>query len=86
MKKVPYTLSEDSITIVWEGKPYTIRKDNANFSEVRRALFEARYEDVGDLLDLKSAVEDFIEGAGRSQRMRSFTIMGIVCMELSLTS
>ena len=62
MKKVPYTLSEDSITIVWEGKPYTIRKDNANFSEVRRALFEARYEDVGDLLDLKKAVEDFVDG------------------------
>lgn len=62
MKKVPYQLSEDSITIVWEGKPYTIRKDNANFSEVRRALFEARYEDVGDLLDLKKAVEDFVDG------------------------
>ena len=62
MKKVPYTLSEDSITIVWEGKPYTIRKDNANFSEVRRALFEARYEDVGVLLYLKKAVEDFVDG------------------------
>ena len=62
MKKVPYTLSEDSITIVWEGKPYTIRKDNANFSAVRKALFEARYEDVGELLDLKSAVEDFVDG------------------------
>jgi hypothetical protein len=63
MKKVPYQLSEDSITIVWEGKPYTIRKDNANFNAVRKALFEARYEDVGDLLDLKKAVEDFVDGS-----------------------
>ena len=23
MKKVPYTLSENSVTIFWDGKPYT---------------------------------------------------------------
>mgnify|MGYP003979091653 CR=1 FL=1 len=61
-KKVPYTLSEDSIVVFWEGKPYTTRKDNANFNELRRALFEARYEDVGQYLDLKKQVEDFVDG------------------------
>ena len=61
-EKVPYTLSEDSITVFWEGKPYTVRKDNANFNELRRALFDARYEDVGQYLDLKKAIEDFVDG------------------------
>ena len=61
-KKVPYTLSEDSIVVFWEGKPYTTRKDNANFNELRRALFEARYEDVGQYLDIKKQVEDFVDG------------------------
>ena len=61
-EKVPYTLSEDSITVFWEGKPYSVRKDNANFNELRRALFDARYEDVGQYLDLKKAVEDFVDG------------------------
>ena len=60
--KVPYTLSEDSITVLWEGKPYSVRSDNANFSALRKALFEARYEDVGQYLDLKKAVEDFVDG------------------------
>ena len=61
-KKVPYTLSEDSITVFWEGKPYSVRSDNANFAPLRTALFEARYEDVGQYLDLKKAVEDFVDG------------------------
>ena len=29
---------------------------------MRKAIFEARYEDVGELLDIKRAVEDFVEG------------------------
>ena len=62
MKKVPYTLSENSVTIFWDGKPYTLRKDHANFNEVRKALFDARYDDLGDLLDIKKAVENFVEG------------------------
>ena len=62
MSKVAYNMSEDSITILWEGKPYTIRKDNANFSAVKQALLDARYEDVGSLLDIAKAVEDFVEG------------------------
>jgi len=61
-KKVPYTLSEDSICVFWEGKPYTIRKDNANYEPLRKALFDARYEDVGQYLDLKQAIEDFVDG------------------------
>ncbi len=61
-KKVPYTLSEDSIVVFWEGKPYTTRRDNANFNELRKALFEARYEDVGQYLDIKKQVEDFVDG------------------------
>ena len=61
-EKLAYNLSEDSITIFWEGKPYSVRSDNANFQALRRAIFEARYDDVGELLDIKSAVEDFVDG------------------------
>ncbi len=62
MEKVPYTLSENSLTIFWEGKPYTLRKDHINFKLAKQAIFEARYEDLGDLLDITKAVEDFVEG------------------------
>lgn len=61
-KKLAYNLSEDSITIFYDGKPYTIRKDNANFSALRSAIFEGRFDDVPELLDVKKAIEDFVEG------------------------
>ena len=62
MNKVPYTLSENSITVFWEGKPYSVRSDNANFQGLRQALFDARYDEVGDFLDIAKAVENFVEG------------------------
>ena len=62
MTKVPYTMSEESITCIWEGKPYSVRKDNANFALLRQALFDADYEKVGEYLDIKKAVEDFVDG------------------------
>ena len=62
MEKLPYNLSEDSITVFWEGKPYTVRNDNANYQPLRNALFDGRYEDVGQYLDLKTAIQDFVDG------------------------
>jgi hypothetical protein len=62
MNKVPYILSESSITIFWEGKPYTLRKDHVNFKLAKQAIMEARYDDLGDLVDVVKAVEDFCQG------------------------
>ena len=62
MNKVPYSMSEDSITVFWEGKPYTVRKDNANFPQLRQSLFDGNYDKVGEYLDIKKAVEDFVDG------------------------
>tara|TARA_Y100000361_G_scaffold32310_1_gene27015 strand:+ start:2966 stop:4123 length:1158 start_codon:yes stop_codon:yes gene_type:complete len=62
MNKVPYTLSESSLTIFWEGKPYTLRSDHPNFKLARQAIFDARYDDLGDLLDIVKSVENFCQG------------------------
>ena len=62
MKKVPYTISENSITIFWDGKPYTIRKDNINFQSAKKAIFDADYDKLGDLIDVKKSVENFVQG------------------------
>ena len=62
MNKVPYNLSENSLTIFWEGKPYTLRKDHANFKLAVQAILDARYDDLGDLLDIAKSVENFVEG------------------------
>ena len=62
MNQVPYQLTESSLTIFWEGKPYTLRKDHANFNLAKQAIYDARYDDLGDLLDITKAVENFVQG------------------------
>jgi hypothetical protein len=62
MNQVPYQLTENSLTIFWEGKPYTLRKDHANFQLAKKAILDARYDDLGDLIDISKAVENFVEG------------------------
>ena len=62
MKQVPYQLTENSLTIFWDGKPYTLRKDHPNFALAKQAILEARYDDLGDLIDIAKAVENFVEG------------------------
>ena len=55
-------MTEESITCIWDGKPYSVRKDNANFVMLRQALFDADYDKVGEYLDIKKSVEDFVDG------------------------
>lgn len=62
MNQVPYQLTENSLTIFWEGKPYTLRKDHVNFNLAKQAILDARYDDLGDLIDITKAVENFVEG------------------------
>jgi hypothetical protein len=62
MNKVPYQLTENSLTIFWEGKPYTLRKDHVNFQLAKKAILDARYDDLGDLLDIAKTIENFVEG------------------------
>ena len=62
MREVPYIFNENSVTIFWDGKPYTIRKDHANYQNVEQAIIDARYDDLEQHLDIARAVENFVEG------------------------
>jgi len=62
MEKVPYFLSEESITILIDSKPHVVRKDNTNFTLVKQALLDARYDELETLLDIERAVENFVDG------------------------
>ena len=62
MREVPYIFNEHSVTIFWDGKPYTIRKDHANYQNVEQAIIDGRYDDLEQHLDIARAVENFVEG------------------------
>ena len=62
MSNIPYILSENSLTIFLDGKPYTLRKDHANFHLARKAILDGETDKLGDLVDIQRAVEDFVQG------------------------
>lgn len=61
--KHPYIVSNDSATVIYDGKPYTIRKGNPNFTQFRRALLKGKMEKALSFLDIESTIKDFSDGA-----------------------
>ena len=55
-------ISENSIMVLWDGKPYTLLKDHPNFKLAKSAILEGNYDALETLLDIAKAVEDFVEG------------------------
>lgn len=62
MKKIPYILGENAATLFVDGKPVTVRNDDANYYEVRKCLLEGRYDEIETYLDLEKQVEDYTDG------------------------
>ena len=62
MKKIPYILGENAVTLFVDSKPVTVRNDDANYYEVRKCLLEGRYDEIETYLDLEKQVEDYTDG------------------------
>lgn len=62
MDKPPYSFGENAIHIILDGQPKVIRRGNANFDKVRRALLEEDYDSLQFLLDVRSTVKSFSKG------------------------
>lgn len=62
MEKPNYTLTQDSITVVHEGKPYTVTKGQANFEKLKAALEEGRWDDVPEHLTVRSTTKNWSKG------------------------
>ena len=62
MNKIPYILGENAVTLFVDGKPVTVRNDDANYYEVRKCLLDGRYDEVTTHLDLEKQVEDYTDG------------------------
>lgn len=56
MKKPPFTVTENNITIFVNGKSEHVRKDHVNFYKIRLALKEQRWDDAISLVSVRSAI------------------------------
>jgi len=59
---VPYILTDNSLTVVLDGKPHTMSSESANFPAAKTALVEERYDDLPDLFDMAKAIENYVDG------------------------
>lgn len=59
----PYIISENSITVMHEGQPYTVlASDSLRFKSVKQAIIEGDWELVHKELNIVSAINEFSNG------------------------
>ena len=59
---IPYILTDNSLTVVINGKSLTMSSEAANFPSAKQALSEGRYDELEDLFDMAKAIEKYANG------------------------
>ncbi len=59
--KIPYILTEESLTVVVNGKAMTMQKDHPAWSRAIDALNNEEYDRLENLFDVSKAVEDYVD-------------------------
>ena len=56
MNYIPFTRSENSITLIYDGKSHVVSKGNSCFDLIVKAIKESRWSDVPDLVDRSKVI------------------------------
>jgi len=59
--KIPYILTEESLTVVVDGKAMTMQKDHPAWTQAVDALNNEEYDRLENLFDVSKAVEDYVD-------------------------
>lgn len=62
MNQPAYTLTNESITVVLEGKTHTVQKGAPNFVHLRQAILDEDWEDLRGHLTVAQSVEKWAKG------------------------
>lgn len=62
MKKPPIIITESTITVLLGMTTHTIHKDNVNFTDVKRAIRDERWNDLPEILDPVIKLKNFTKG------------------------
>lgn len=63
MKEPSYTLSNESLTVVWEGKSYTVQQGQPNYTGLRATILERRWQDIPKHLTIAKSVTAWARGS-----------------------
>lgn len=77
MSKVSFSITNDSVAVVVDGKSHTVRKGAANFNELRKALLDEEWDKISGLLTVASSLAQWAKGRfGLRSDEKKFTYLG----------
>jgi len=59
--KIPYILTEESLTVVIEGKAYTMNNAHPAWLQAKKALAAEEFEKLPELFNISKAVENYLD-------------------------
>ena len=59
---LPFTLTNESITVVFEGKPHVVQKGSPQFNALRKAIIEEKWANVPKNLTVAKSIKDWAKG------------------------
>lgn len=62
IKAPPFTYTNESITVVWEGKPHVVRKGSPQFVNLRKVIAEEMWEDIPKHLTVAKSISAWAKG------------------------
>ena len=61
--KIPYILTDNSLTVVIEGQAMTMEKDHPAWTQAQQALKDEDYDKLENLFDVGKAVDNYLDAA-----------------------
>lgn len=62
MNPPAYTITRESITVIWQGKPHVVQKGAPQFNNLRAAIIEERWDDVPGHLTVRKSLQTWTKG------------------------
>lgn len=59
---IPFTFTNESITVIYQGKPHVVQKGQPQFINLRNALMEERWDDVPGHLTISTSLTTWAKG------------------------
>jgi hypothetical protein len=59
---LPFTLTNESITVVYEGKPHVVQKGSPHFNALRKAILAEDWKSVPKNLTVAKSIKDWAKG------------------------
>ena len=62
MSNCPYIVSDESATLIYEGKPYTLDSSHINFMDFKKSLINGDFDKAVEFLDIKKKISHWSDG------------------------